>query len=67
LHPAYNATTAEEDQDQDRNNRLGKMSHRMKDGRREDNGKKLISRSCGKTEMDGKAWLSNNSIKEETP
>jgi hypothetical protein len=30
LHPAYNATTAEENQDQDRNNRLGKKSHRRK-------------------------------------
>jgi hypothetical protein len=44
----------EEEQDQDRNNRLGMVSHRGK----EDHGKKLRKRSCGKTRTDGEAWLS---------
>jgi hypothetical protein len=38
----------EENQDQDKNNRLGMISHRGK----EDNGKKLRKRSCGNTGID---------------
>jgi hypothetical protein len=49
-------STQREDQDQDGNDRLGKMLHK----RKEEHGKKLRMRSCGKTEIDGEAWLSNN-------
>jgi hypothetical protein len=44
------------------NRRLEKISHR----RIGDHGKKL-RKSCGKTEIDGEAWLSDNSHKLETP
>jgi hypothetical protein len=37
------------------------MSHR----RKEDHGKKL-RRNCGKTQIDGEAWLSDDPLKVET-
>jgi hypothetical protein len=43
-------------------NKLGNMSHR----RKEDYGKKVRS-SCGKTEIDGDAWLSDDLLKMKTP
>jgi hypothetical protein len=38
------------------------VSHR----RKEEHGKKLRGRSCGKTEIGGEAWLSGNPLKVET-
>jgi hypothetical protein len=49
------------DQDKDGNNRLGKMLHRVKEGY----GKTLRTRSCGKTEIDEEAWLSDDPLKVE--
>jgi hypothetical protein len=40
-----------QEENQDRNNRLGKTSHREKEGHR----KKLRRKRCGKTEKDGEA------------
>lgn len=50
--------------DQDGKNRLGTMSHSGKEGRREDHRKHLWRRRrCGKTQMDGKAWLLDDPFK----
>jgi hypothetical protein len=43
-------------------NRLGKMSHRGKEGIKEEHEKKL-RRSCGNTETAGEAWFTDDSLK----